>query len=134
MTAYPYETTKQAGWPKSYYIGDKNNFGPRFGFAYRPFQRQQDRGPRRVGRLLQLHPGLHRGAREHLQSALALRRQLQFAAAGQADRALSARPDVLQSVPDHRAGGPAGESLVYMADRNLLNTSCSSGISRWSSS
>src|SRR5581483_10832049 len=37
MSAYPYETTKQAGWPTSYYIGDKNNFGPRFGFAYRPF-------------------------------------------------------------------------------------------------
>ncbi|HYL35072.1 MAG TPA: TonB-dependent receptor, partial [Bryobacteraceae bacterium] len=37
LAAYPFETTQQAGWPKSYSIPDKNNFGPRFGFAYRPF-------------------------------------------------------------------------------------------------
>ena len=37
LSAYPYETTQQAGWPKSYLIPDKNNFAPRFGFAYRPF-------------------------------------------------------------------------------------------------
>lgn len=37
LAAYPYETTKQAGWPMSYSIPDKNNFAPRFGFAYRPF-------------------------------------------------------------------------------------------------
>jgi hypothetical protein len=29
MNAYPYETTKQAGWTASYYVGDQNNFGPR---------------------------------------------------------------------------------------------------------
>jgi hypothetical protein len=37
LAAYPFETTQQAGWPRSYSIPDKNNFGPRFGFAYRPF-------------------------------------------------------------------------------------------------
>ena len=37
LAAYPYETTQQAGWPKTYSILDTNNFGPRFGFAYRPF-------------------------------------------------------------------------------------------------
>jgi len=37
IDAYPTETTKQAGWPISYFKTDRNNFGPRFGFAYRPF-------------------------------------------------------------------------------------------------
>jgi hypothetical protein len=37
VAAYPFETTQQAGWPLSYFKPDKNNFGPRFGFAYRPF-------------------------------------------------------------------------------------------------
>ena len=37
LAAYPFETTQNAGWPKSYYVPYKNNFGPRFGFAYRPF-------------------------------------------------------------------------------------------------
>jgi hypothetical protein len=37
IDAYPMETTKQAGWPISYFKPDRNNLGPRFGFAYRPF-------------------------------------------------------------------------------------------------
>ena len=36
FAAYPYETTAAAGLPTSYYKPDKNNFAPRFGFAYRP--------------------------------------------------------------------------------------------------
>jgi hypothetical protein len=37
LTAYPMTTTKALGWPARYMIGDKNNWEPRFGFAYRPF-------------------------------------------------------------------------------------------------
>ena len=44
LSAYPYETTQQAGWPKSYLIPDKNNWGPRFGFAFRPVDRTVIRG------------------------------------------------------------------------------------------
>lgn len=36
LAAYPFETTQNAGWPKSYYVPEKKNFGPRLGFAYRP--------------------------------------------------------------------------------------------------
>jgi len=37
FAAYPFETTQQIGAPLDYFNGDKNNWGPRIGFAYRPF-------------------------------------------------------------------------------------------------
>ena len=37
FAAYPFETTKSIGASLNYFNSDKNNWGPRFGFAYRPF-------------------------------------------------------------------------------------------------
>ena len=37
FAAYPFGTTQQIGAPLDYFNSDKNNWGPRFGFAYRPF-------------------------------------------------------------------------------------------------
>ncbi|MGH9353221.1 MAG: hypothetical protein ACRD2G_13850, partial [Terriglobia bacterium] len=37
FAAYPFTTTQALGLPLNYIEGDKNNWGPRFGFALRPF-------------------------------------------------------------------------------------------------
>jgi carboxypeptidase family protein len=36
FAAYPFQTTQQIGAPINYFRDDKNNWGPRIGFAYRP--------------------------------------------------------------------------------------------------
>ncbi len=41
FAAYPFTTTKALGLPLNYNEGDKNNWGPRFGFAFRPFSGTQ---------------------------------------------------------------------------------------------
>ncbi|HEV2495067.1 MAG TPA: TonB-dependent receptor [Terriglobia bacterium] len=37
FAAYPFETTQQIGAPLNFFHSDKNNWAPRFGFAFRPF-------------------------------------------------------------------------------------------------
>ncbi len=44
FNAYPYETTRSIGLPLHYIQPDRNNFAPRVGFAYRPFEHTVLRG------------------------------------------------------------------------------------------
>jgi hypothetical protein len=37
LAAYPYQSSEQHGWGSDMLTGDRNNFAPRFGFAWRPF-------------------------------------------------------------------------------------------------
>jgi len=37
FNGYPFTTTQALGLPQFYMVGDKNNWGPRFGIAWRPF-------------------------------------------------------------------------------------------------
>jgi len=38
LNAYPYVGSEQLGWGSSLLLSDRNNFAPRFGFAWRPFR------------------------------------------------------------------------------------------------
>ena len=102
MSAYPFETTQQAGWPKSYFSADTNNFAPRFGFAYRPFSGTKTVIRGGWGIYYNFIPGIHRRARKHFQSAVAVRFQLQLAIARQADFAVLTRSYVPEPISHQR--------------------------------
>jgi carboxypeptidase family protein len=121
MSAYPFETTKQAGWPKSYFSADTNNFAPRLGFAYRPFS-----GTRTVirggwGIYYNFIPGFI-GAHENIfnppwRSGSSFSSQLPGNPTG------PFLPDLTfqNPFPSSVQSGPAANPLIYMTQRNLVN-------------
>jgi hypothetical protein len=122
INAYPFETTKQAGWPKSYYIGDKNNFGPRFGFAYRPFSGNKSVIRGAWGVYYNFIPGFI-GAHENIFNP-PWRSGASFSSQLPGRPTAPFLPDLTFSnpFPTSAQAGPPANPLVYMADRNLLNT------------
>lgn len=123
MTAYPYETTQQAGWPKSYFIPDTNNFGPRFGFAYRPFS-----GTRTVirggwGLYYNSIPGFI-GAHENIFNP-PWRSGSTFSSQLPGKPTSPFLPDLTFSnpFPTNAQSGPAANPLIYRTDRNFVNPS-----------
>ncbi len=64
FAAYPYETTQSIGAPQFYYQGDKNNFAPRIGLAYRPFNDQRTVIRAGYGVYYNFQPGLVGSGRE----------------------------------------------------------------------
>ena len=122
VSAYPTETTQQAGWPKSYYISDKNNFGPRFGFAFRPFSGNHTVVRGAWGVYYNFIPGFV-GAHENIFNP-PWRTGASFSSQLPGRPSAPFLPDLTFSNPFPSASqsGPAANPLVYMADRDLLNT------------
>lgn len=121
MSAYPFETTQQAGWSKSYFISDKNNFAPRFGFAYRPFS-----GTRTVirggwGIYYNFIPGFI-GAHENIFNP-PWRSGSSFSSQLPGNPKAPFLPDLTfqNPFPSSAQSGPAANPLIYMTQRNLLN-------------
>lgn len=122
MTAYPFETTQQAGWPTSYYEPDTNNFGPRFGFAYRPFS-----GNRTVlrggwGLYYNFIPGFI-GQHENIFNP-PWRSGSSFNSRLPGTPTQPFLPDLTFSnpFPTNAQSGPAANPLIYFTQRNLVNT------------
>ena len=121
MTAYPYTTTKAAGWPKNYYITDKNNIGPRFGFAYRPFAGNRTVVRGAWGVYYNNIPGFV-GAHENIFNP-PWRSGANFSSQIPGKPTTAFLPDLTFSnpFPTTNQSGPAANPLVYMADRKLIN-------------
>ena len=122
MGAYQYETTKNAGWPTSYYQKDTNNFGPRFGFAYRPFSGNKTVVRGGWGVYYNFIPGFI-GQHENIFNP-PWRSGSSFNSALPGTPAQPFLPDLTfnNAFPTNAQSGPAANPLVYMTERNLVNT------------
>ncbi len=122
MTAYPFTTTQNAGWSKDYYIADANNFGPRFGFAYRPFSGNHTVIRGAWGVYYNFIPGFI-GAHENIFNP-PWRSGANFSTQIPGKPSTPFLPDLTFSnpFPSTNQAGPPANPLVYMADRNMVNS------------
>lgn len=122
MNAYAYETTKQAGWPTSYYQKDTNNFAPRFGFAYRPFSGNNTVIRGGWGVFYNTIPGFI-GQHENIFNP-PWRTGSSYTSRLPGTPTQPFLPDLTFSnpFPSGAGGGPSANPLVYMTQRNLVNT------------
>lgn len=122
MNAYPYTTTQAAGWPKSYFEPDTNNFGPRVGFAYRPFSGNSTVVRGGWGVYYNTIPGFV-GAHENIFNP-PWRSGSSFNSALPGTPTQPFLPDLTFSnpFPTSQQSGPAANPLIYFTQRNIVNT------------
>ena len=123
MTAYPYETTTQARAGRSpTYQTDTNNFGPRFGFAYRPFSGNNTVLRGGWGVYYNFIPGFV-GAHENIFNP-PWRSGSSFNSALPGTPTQPFLPGLTSAIrfPPTPQSGPAANPLIYFTQRNLVNT------------
>jgi len=122
LTAYPFETTQQAGWSKSYYKPDTNNFGPRFGFAYRPFSGNKTVVRGGWGVYYDFLPGFIGGWENTFNPPW--RSGSSFSSQLPGQPAAPYLPDLTfqNPFPSTAQSGPPANPLVYMTEQNIVNT------------
>lgn len=121
MSAYPYETTQNAGWPTDYYIKDTNNWGPRIGFAYRPFSGNRTVIRAGWGIYYSFIPGFI-GQHENIFNP-PWRAGSSFNSALPGKPTAPFLPDLTFSnpFPTNAQSGPPSNPLIYMTQRNIVN-------------
>lgn len=121
MSAYQYETTKQAGWSTSYFQKDLNNFAPRLGFAYRPFAGNKTVVRGGWGVYYSFIPGFV-GQHENIFNP-PWRTGSSYSSKLPGKPTSAYLPDLTfqDPFPSGNGSGPSANPLIYMTERNLVN-------------